>query len=221
MSAQGIVLLIIASLEVILGIYIVLRYQRSEINLWYVLFIFSVALWVGTNSYIYLTNPGGASYEFEKISWFAGVLVTATFLMFSFYFPYKSKTISPHYLFLVIIPVLFFTPYIFAGKLFLEGIKVTDQGYGIEVGPLFYLFPIFFLVYWSWAITNLFKKFKVSDGVHHWQLKYLLIGVIVPVAIITITDIFLPWLSSSKLGWVGSASSAIWLGFTTYIILKK
>lgn len=207
--------------ELVLGVFLLVKYRRGAVNSWYTLFVFAVTAWVGTNIFLNGLQFGEQSLILEKVTWFIGVFITSFFLMFSFYFPFSKKKLSKSYLWLVIVPAIFFTVIIFSNDLFIKEVIESHSTYTLVTGPLYFTFPVFFIFYWMWSVINLVTKFRIADGLHKWQLKYLLMGILIPLPIVLVTDILLPTVTDSALGWVGSVSSIIWLGFSAYIIYGR
>jgi len=117
--------------------------------------------------------------------------------------------------------MLIFGYLIFLTNKFQTGMVFEGGNQKFFNGPLFFLFPIYFLFYWIWAVRNLIVKFKMTDGIHIYQLKLLLWGVLISSIIIIIFDIIYPLLGKVVISGLGPEFSIVWLGFTSYIILKK
>ncbi|MBU1148654.1 hypothetical protein KKI23_01045 [Patescibacteria group bacterium] len=217
-------LLAVGLIELFLGIWLLIKYQRSAINTWYGLFIFSVAAWVFSNAGLYLSEYLGNNnslFLFNQLTWLAGVVLTCAFLFFSFVFPFSQKPIKKWAYLLFLIPLTLFSFLVFFTDNFQTDILIAANSQRYVMGDLFYLFPPFFFVYWIWSITNLAKKYQAADGIHKWQIKYLLIGIIVSLLIIIGVDIIPITFGWKVINGVGEFATLIWLFFTSYIILKK
>jgi hypothetical protein len=91
-------------------------------------------------------------------------------------------------------------------------------------GPGIHIFNILFVVYWIWAIVNLNQTYKASEGIHRWQLKNFLIGIVISSFFGILLNLIFPWLDIFMydfLSVIGAITSVIWLGFTSYILFKK
>ena len=218
------ILLVVGLIELFLGIWLLIKYQRSAINTGYSVFVFSVASWVLSNAGLYLSehlNNGSWLFLFNQLTWLTGVILTCAFLIFSFVFPFSQKPIKKWAWWLFLIPLALFTFLIFFTDNFQTNIIMAENSQRYVMGNLFYSFPVFFFFYWIWSIVNLAKKYQVADGIHKWQIKYLLIGIIVSLLIIIGVDIIPITFGWKVINGVGEFATLIWLFFTSYIILKK
>lgn len=217
--AIGYVLLALATIESLLGIWFIVRYQKSASTIFYGLFCIGVAVYVGANGLGQIKDIFDIG---ERFSWAGGAMATALFLPFSFSFPVPRRT-SRELLPLVLWPLIIFPLAMIFTDLFIrtEGIVSYREGYQTAAGSFFWFFLTFFAVYWLWAIGNLVTSHRSSDGIHRWQLKMILIGIGASLSVSVAFDIILPLLIRSPFGYVGSLMTSVWLFVTAYIVLKK
>jgi hypothetical protein len=218
----GSILLLIAIAEFGLGIWFITKYPKNQTTLWYGLFALGVSFYVGSNAFGFL-EIGDMNYA-EKVGWSGAAIITASFLAFSYSFPLPRKK-NPELIPLVLWPIIVFVP-TFLFTTLLIGFSSNElynyeTGYQTVDGPYFWVFLIFFGVYWLWSLKNLISNYLNSDGIHRWQLRMLLTGVSLSLLVSVVFDIILPLIARTNFGYVGSLFSAIWLGFTASIILKK
>lgn len=215
----GTILIFLALVHLVIGLRFIFGYERSQALVWYGLFVMSIALYVASNGFGYLINN---FYIAERIGWIGG-LMTATFILpFSQSFPLARHTLR-ELMPLVIWPIFVFIPGLLFTDIFLidHGVINYRAGYQTQSGPYFGFALAFFGVYWVWGLYNLIRSMQRSDGRHRWLLKMILLGLIISLFVSVIFDIVLPLVSKSTLGYVGSMFSTVWLGFTSYILLKK
>ena len=215
----GILLLIVAVSQLILGIWFLTRYQKNQATMWYGYFAIGIALYVASNGLGYLSNN---FYIAERFGWIGGLMTAIFILPFSYSFPLPKKSVNELLPF-IIWPLAVFVPGFLLTNIFVtdQGIIDYRQGYQTLTGPYFWFALTFFGIYWIWGLVNLFQSMQKSDGQHRWQLRMILSGLFVSLIVSVAFDIVLPLVSKSTLGWVGSMFSAIWLGFTSYVIAKK
>lgn len=215
----GSILLIISVAEFALGVWFLTKYQRSQATMWYGLFAIGTSLYVASNGLGYLVNN---FYIAERFGWIGGMMTAVFILPFSFSYPLPKRPVS-ELLPYVVWPLAVFIPGLFWADIFItdKGVINYRQGYQTQVGTYFWFMLAFFAVYWIWALVNLFQTMKKSDGQHRWQLRMILIGLIVSLIVSVSFDVILPLVTKSRLGYIGSMFSAVWLGFTSYIIMKK
>lgn len=215
----GWILIALAILEVLLGLYFLLRYQKSLATTFYGLFALGSAIYAGANGAGYVSNN---FFIGEKLGWVGGVLATAMFLPFSMSFPLPRKTIS-HILPVVLWPIIVFIPGILLTNIFVgnPANHVFGTGYETNTGPYFWLLAIFILFYWGWSLVNLIQQRKLAGGFQHTILTRVLIGTIISLTASLFFDFLLPLLTPSGFGYLGSLFTAAWLGMMAYIILVK
>lgn len=218
------ILIPIAILELILGIYILSRRPRSAVSVSFAIFCFSVALWVFSNGFGYVATTKMYQWFWWNLTFPAASAIVSVFLFFSWIFPYKSKLIRVKDYLLVITPALFFSALLIFTDWFIKDINYAKSPPQFVFGPFFHVFGVYFLIYWIGAFINLLLKYKKSDGIHRWQLKYLLWGLAFSSVFGMATNLLLPWvmnLITFYYDFIGPASSIIWLGMVSYIIWKK
>ena len=217
----GYLLLAIALIEFILGLRFIFGYQKSQTTIWYGLFCIGASIYVGANAFGYLGNVLNGSMA-ERIAWIGATFLTACFLTFVMSFPIPSKPWEEMVI-LVLWPMAIFVPAFIATNLLVENNNLINYqaGYIRVLGSYFWFFLVYFSVYWLWSIFLLLWKIRSHAG-SPFLLKFLLIGVIISLAVATYFDIILPASQDmSKFGYIGSLFTSVWLGFTSYILLKR
>jgi signal transduction histidine kinase len=155
-----------------------------------------------------------------KMPFVAVALGAAFFLYLAFVFPERIPARSiPH-------PVIFLFPGIaFAllsfTPLILKDVRLEKWGYNSVHGPLHGPFIFYILAYVVVGIAFLFAKFhRISSPIGKLQLKYVLIGLTASPLISLMTNGILPLFWSAKLTYIGPASFIIFVGSTSYAIVK-
>lgn len=202
-----------------LGIRFLFGYQKNRATLFYGFFAICIALYVGSNGIGYLTNN---AYIGERIGWIGGLGTALFILPFSFSYPLPRKTLS-ELLPLVIWPLLVFVPALLFTDLILlsKGVIHYTTGYQTAAGPYYWVMLLVFGLYWGWALINLIRQWSRSSGTHRWHLQVILVGLILSLAVSISTDIIVPFITQSSVGYIGSLFSAVWVGFTGYILLRR
>lgn len=216
----GYILLLIALAEIVLGLFLITRYERNQATFWYGLFAMAVAVYVGANGAGYTgLLPGRWA---EHLAWVGGMSTAFFFLPFSFYYPLPRKR-NDALIPLTAWPIVVFTAGLLWTDAFVsqQGIVRFGQGYTTNTGPYFWFMIAVFATYWIWGIWNLITWRKQSDGLHRRNLNLILAGILSSLIVSTIFDVYMPLTHVTRYGYIGSLFSAIWLGFTSYIILRK
>lgn len=216
----GYILLAIALVALIIGLRFVFVYNHSQSTIFYGLLAIGVAIYVGINGAGYIGALVGP--QVVRWGWVGATIATVFFLAFSYSFPLPKKLyreLLPWWLW----PTLIFLPaFIFTELLTVNNNTLTyPQGYVRQDGPYIWVFLIFFAIYWLWALWIMINRFRVADGIHRWQLRLILIGSICSLVVATLFDIIIPESGGTGSGYVGPFFTSIWLGFTSYILLKK
>jgi len=216
MGAESIILVLISILLTILGFYILLRNMRNPAHISLFVMMIGAAIWVVCNGldYVYL------SVFLTKSTYLGALLIATGFLFFSFYFPFRQKHYSIFLYLLTIFPVIILVILLYTGDVFIE--RMIEEGRKILYGPAFHVFNMLFLIYWFWGIYNFVMKYKVSDGLHEWQLKNLFWAIAISFLAGITTNLVFPWLFDIwTFGWIGPMFSIIFFGFVSYILFKK
>lgn len=217
----GVILVIIAAGELILGLWFLTRRSRNQTMLWYGLFAISSAVYVGSNGLGFILDVGFGRMA-ENFGWAGGALATACYLPFSYSFPIPRRPIR-ELLILVIWPVLIFVPGFLFSNAFLAQERIVSFGTGYQTveGPYFWLFIIFLAVYWGWSIGNHIRVFVRGDGATRGNVGIILVGTLLSLIVTMYFDVLKPITAVSTLGYVGSLMTTFWLGSALYVLLKK
>lgn len=219
---MGWILTVVAIGELFLGFWFLTKYQRNQATFWYGFFSIAVALYVGTNALGYLHLSWFTGQMAEHLAWVGGMLTAAFILPFSYTYPLPRKTWSELWP-LVVWPAAIVVFGILFTSLFIQqqGIVRFGQGYTTSMGSYFPVMIVWFGAYWLWAMINMFRTMFRSDGIHRRMLMYILIGLLISLAFASYFDIYIPLTRVTRLGYVGSLFSSVWLLMTSYILVRK
>lgn len=91
----------------------------------------------------------------------------------------------------------------------------------VVYGPLYSLFGVYFLSFFLYSVVFLFKKKRLSTGLGKLQLRYLILGLLVPGFAATVTNLITPLLfGTSRFARYGPLLSIIFLVFTAHAIIR-
>jgi len=202
-----------------IAIFIYIQNRKSLINKIFSLIILSTFFWALFNFLTDISKSAGQVLLFSKLILIGPALGLFLFWYFSTIFPKRYRVLNKGLFFLLLIPAVIFialipTSYNIKSVLIQEGIV------SVEVGPLYYFFLVYVLLYISIAIYNLLKNYRLSKGIYETQIAYLLIGGILTVFFGIITNIIFPLANIQYLGGLGSISALFFIGFTTYSVVK-
>lgn len=159
----------------------------------------------------------------DKFTYAFGVLLVTALLNFVILFPYPMFRLDRlHYVFMYT-PAAIFTLIIFGGheivNHYYSNLTLSGQWVG---GPLYWVYNVYLLALYSATLVVLVIKSKKTDGIHRRNINLVIWSIIFGGAPGIIFDVFIPLVTNqAKYPLVGTLSSVVWLGLTSYIILRK
>jgi len=100
-------------LEFILALYFILRRQKNDIVVSHIVFVLAVALWVLSNGVGFFTDNETVRLFWWRLAFPAAAAIAATFLYFSWSFPFSRKQITLERKILVFMPTILFLVLVF------------------------------------------------------------------------------------------------------------
>ncbi len=207
----GYLLLILAVAQISIGAFFLIRHNRKLSRVSFGLLALCSALYVGTNG-VSMAHWVGHQNILEILIWVEITLITCSFFLFSFSFPFLKKNGS-NLVPLLGWPILFFvtslafTPIVVS----FQTDSVANGQYTINAGPFIWQFALFLVIYISWAMINLTKRQHLAqDGQRITLRTNAYFALLWALAVITF-DIVLPLLGIMTFSYIGSIISAIWI----------
>lgn len=164
---------------------------RSKTNIFFLLFIFGLVLWVFSN---YFSNNLEA-YELVLVAnrfiFFSTTLLVFALFLFASVFPNSILVLKQRYYLLtgllsIFVGIISFTP------LIVQGVTLEEGYSSIEFGPLIVLYVLNFILLFGLFVYLLIKKYRKAIGLEKIQLQYLLLGAIFTAMGAMITNLILP-----------------------------
>ncbi|MEK7637600.1 MAG: histidine kinase N-terminal 7TM domain-containing protein [Patescibacteria group bacterium] len=208
--------------EVFLAFYFWRNSSKNEIRRVMAFLALVTGLWVITTAINSYSVSPLAEFR-DKFTYTFGVLIVTALLNFTIVFPYPMFRLDRlHYIFLYL-PAVIFTLVIFGShdvvSRYISSPTLSGQWFG---GPLYWMYNGYLLVLYVWAMAVLYSKFKKTDGIHHRNLILVFWSIFLGGAPGIVVDVIVPLVTNqAKYPLIGVMSSVVWLGLTTYIILKK
>jgi len=208
-----------AAASILLGIFVLLKNWRSKINILWFLTTLSISIWAFSLG-MEISSPNyNIAFLWNKILNIGAIFIPIFFYHFvSVFLEIEKKEkilIISGYFFSVIVLFFFniFTPF------FVKGVPPkAGFEYWIEVGPLYYLFFLFFVAYILRTIYLLFKYRRIVDKFKKFQINYLLIAIVFGFGG-GITNFF-PQVFNVNIFPIGNYLVALYAIFITYALLK-
>jgi len=211
----------------ILGLAVWLRASRKKVNIIFALLTFSFMLWSGTGYYDQTADINNPFFSFMAgVPFIGGIFIAFFITLFSLYFPETrinpSKTRHKVWWLLVLTTIPVTGIFLFASKLTIANVTTSaSAGNNIVPGPLYITFPIFFLTWVIFALTNLIRKFRRSeDALERTHLTYIFMGLLTFTGVAFLTNVIIPVLAhTSQLARYGFLSTLFIVGFFGYTIV--
>lgn len=214
----GYLLLALCVVELLFGISIIRKRPLSEIKVTFFVYILAVVIWVASNGLMRVSADYQFINFFNRVSYVAGILIASSLYYFTSTFPFRSSEKSQYEL-----PVLITIATLFSTVILLSNFVISGDIQQYQD------LPTFGLLYWPYALTliifivvsvlRFLRKLKSADGIHHWQIKMLLWGILISAIAGVISDLILPAFGIHYSA-AGSMLSIVWLGFSYYIVRK-
>lgn len=210
--------------ELILAIYFWVTNSKNEIRRVMALLAFSTAVWVifsGLTSYHSYTLFG---YYENAIVYLFGAFVVLSLLHLSLITPYKLFALDRLHVFLLYLPLAFFTYMLFFSRTIVFTFNGSQNDVGnIFGGPLLGMYNTYLLSLFLCTLGIFIYRIRHSDGIHRKNsiLVFLSVilgglpGAVLYLLIATVT----PHLPVNTL--IGVIPTGIWIGLTSYILLRK
>lgn len=210
--------------ELILAIYFWVTNSKSEIRRVMALLAFSTGMWViasGLTSYVPQTPL--TTFYMRLVFIFGALLITAL-LHLTLVYPTQMIRLDSFHGWLLYLPTIFLSLIMVTSNTIVAGFtgSATDSG-RIIPGPIYNLYNMYVFGVYIVAVVLLFYRQRRADGMFKKNLRLIfwsvVIGGIPPVIIDLLIPVFTKGIYPNAN--YGAISTIIWLGVTTYIVLRK
>lgn len=208
--------------ELILAVFFWVTHSKSEIRKVMALLALSTGMWAITNAFTSYTEPSPWVDWNLKITFFAGTIIVSALVHFAAIFPYRHFQFDRLHTFLLYLPAILLGTIVLTTNTIVSSyiVGVDNPGYLIP-GPLFSLFQIVISAYYIVAVGILMRKIRRLDGMHKINTKLILFGIALGGLPAVILNLWFAFFGSEVNPLIAVFFSIFWVGFTTYIIIKK
>ncbi len=221
MDARNIAVILVALVNLGLGIFVYVRGFRRLINIFYSLVAASVSLWC-VPIVLYRISPDPVSALFwSKFLYIAPVLIVTSFLFFTFVFPSGRLGLRPSQVFFILLP-----PALISILVMLPGITIRqifappgEEKY-IFFGPGYAFYFCFIISYFGWSFFKLGRSYFHSSGIRKMQIRYVFFGTFLSANLAMVTNLILPTLGVFSVNWLGQILSIIMVSFIAYAVIR-
>ncbi len=208
-------------INAILGALIFLKGKEDKNNQGYLIVILAILLW----SFSMISYRSASNVE-DSVTWAKLLYAMATFaasgfLYFSFVFPNEKINFGIGKKIIIAIAniLLFFLS--LTNSFIVKDVVIAEQGEKIiKWGTLYPLYTIYISGVFLWGFINLYRKYKLSEGIEKTQIGYVFWGYFIASNLAMTSNLLLPSFGYFTFNWIGQIFTTIMVGFTTYAILK-
>ncbi len=205
MSIQSILLLITASVNSLLSLFVLLG-KRDKVNIVYSLFVLFASMWAVGLAYFILGHDLNASLLAANFYYVAAAGIPAFFLSFACIFLHKGKTRKDFVYAMAFLPVLMLTGLFVLDKhLIIADIFYTSSGKDVVLNKFNYLvYGIYFFLLVIFAYVKLFSTLRTAvDDEERKQLLFIIWGTSIGFIFGMIFNLILPFFGNYQLIFLG------------------
>jgi PAS domain S-box-containing protein len=208
---------IIANL--IVGYLVFKKNSKNQINITFSILTLCLTLWTFAIFMYWQTGQANDALWWSRMAYFVTAPVASLFLFFSIiFFPAKPKLTSIAY-FIIFFPTLFvmllsLTPYI------VKDVESLKWGFNLVPGRLYFVFSIYFLGYFGYALVNLILKYIKSSGLIKVQTRYIFIAFFLGAIVGVTFNLILPAVGITKFTRFGTSGAFILCSIIAYAIIR-
>src|SRR3990167_6478627 len=173
MSILLIAVILVLTLNIILGILVFVRSKHSLQNILFILIIFLTSFWILFDTLTDISTDFDSSFLFAKLTFIGPVLIPVLLIFFILKFSGLNK-ISKKWYFILVPTVLFIV--LLPTNLILESItKNPTSGFkDFQYGVIYPFFAVYIFLAFGIGIGTLVYHYRKSKGISKIQFRYLI-----------------------------------------------
>lgn len=211
------VLLIVTGINLILALFVLANKPQAEVNRIFALTALAVAGWTGTNALFQWTASMTAAIIAAEMSSAAALLMSASFLHFSWVYPLRTPGSRGRFYLLWVSMLLLVLLSLWPGavdrSVELAGTRQITTAAG------FYFVALFLLLTTLAAFYSFARHTITLHGSLREQALYVLTGAGVTALFGTLFNLVFPLFGDYRFVWLGPAFSIFFVGGTVYSII--
>jgi signal transduction histidine kinase len=222
-------LILVASSNFLLGFFSVVHSERNDKSLYFGLTTFFVSIWAVALAAYSLLSDQNTILFLSKIAYFGAFLSSVSVLIFVVHFCYEplrlkiKKTLNASFIALFILCFYFIlnTELVIKGFKFFEIIDGGINNGVLNFGPLYYIYALFIVLFFSTSFILLIlflKKSKLTKKKR--QAKNILAGIFVAIIGGLVTNLLLPSMGVFTYYWLGPVFTFVMVTFLSVAIIK-
>lgn len=220
MALKTFILFSVSIVNTAIATFIYFRGRQNKANVWYTLFILTVALWVFGLALFFQIENEALSILLAKGFYFFALLIAPLFFIFAFLFLSETRPIPIYFKLFAISTIAIAGGLILFGDSVITGVGYENGFKSVQLNKFGYLFyNIYFAIFIILAYKELFKKYVKSVEIQKIQLIYIIFGTMFPFVAGMFFNLFLPWFTYEYI-WVGPIFSIFTAATVVYAITK-
>lgn len=214
---------IIAILNIILGIIVYKKNNKSKSNRFYRNLCFTGGIWALFMAALLIIKDAFVLEHFIiKGIYFFAILPPLYYLLFSFYYPYNLETSQKKLQILIYAIPSVMAIFVLLGVLKMETFQlVHNQIYQTVVYPDYFILSLYFFGYIIWGFIRLLNKLNKDSGSYKNQISYLIIATFTTFVFTGSVSIILPLAGTFAYDWLGPIFLLIHFLTVGYLIFIK
>lgn len=222
MNVQNLLLLITASVNSLLSLFVLLG-KRDKTNIVYSVFVLFASLWAIGLAFFLVEGDLYRSLLIANFYYISAAGIPAFFLYFSLIFLSNEKYEFNYLRPLVIVPYLLLISLFLIDKNFLiKSVYETSWGKSVVFNNINYIiYSLYFIIFVCLSFLKLFNLyFKNKDKEQKNQLKFIILGTLLGFIFGMVFNLFLPYLGDYKHIYLGPVFSFFMVVSIAYSITK-
>ncbi len=212
-------------LNIALAALVISKSEKNKVNLSFSAILFLNILWIYFSymAHISVAYNMDLALLWTRLGYASLMPIPALIVYFSKIFP-KSNSLRPWLLLSIFAPVPLFLSLVFSDLIIYSLIGAAIPLIAIKFGSAHFLFVIYFITYFAWALLTSITKYVVLRRDVRRQAYLVFLGMAIPGFIIATSNLLLPLLGVS-LGWyliqlAGPVSTVAFTALVSYAIFK-
>ncbi len=208
-------------LNISLAVFIALRSRRNRIHVIFAILLVCVALWTfGITMFRSSSHPSEALF-WSRFYYVAAAMIASSFCYLARIFPQELAPMTPWQRLLIFgYPLLTAVLMPLNSYLVVDVAILTDRREAV-LDPLdYFTYSSWFIFIMGWAFSHLRQKYRLFDGMHKLQIRYVLIGAFTSTLLGATFNLLLPWFGYYQWIWLGPVFTIIMISCIAYAIIR-
>jgi hypothetical protein len=221
MDLKNLILIIVAILNVFLGILIIAKDNKNLGNIYFSIMCFSGGLWTIFMGLLrIITDINILESYILKLTWEFSILPPLFYLLFSLNFPYKYKNqlkLAWLYLIPITLIILNLLNIFRVESIYFENNRLVEK----TIFNNYLMYAVYFFGYILAGFFILAKKYFSETGINKIRIKYILWPTLITFIIVTLFSITLPLVNKYFYDWFSPIFTLINISIIGYLIFIK